>query len=169
MQMSKKSILLCIAAFLAAALVLAYAGYRLFRDDSTRVDPSVLHVAWITPLHDDEKTAALEQIMLKAVQDSGYSDVIHEVEVYDIPLVRGFDPATVLADSGHQLMLVPSSMGNAYFENEYVDFMFDFSDSQVFLDAEIEDHGVCLIDWESYGKAPKGQTDKFLAILNAID
>lgn len=169
MQMSKKSILLCIAAFAAAALVLAYIGYLMFRDDSTRVAPDVLHVGWITPLHDDEKTAALEEIFLKAVQDSGYGDVIKEVEVYDIPLVRGFDPATVLADSGHQLVLVPCQMGNAYLENDYVDYMFDFSETQSFLDAGIEDHGICMIDWESYNKAPKGQTDKFLAILNAID
>lgn len=168
-MMSRKSKLLCIAAFLAAALILGYIFYLMARDDSTRVDPDVLHVGWITPLHDDEKSAALEEIFLKAIQDAGYADEYQSVEVYDIPLVQGFDPATVLADSGHQMMLVPSSMGNAYLENEYVDFMFDFSDSESFLDAGIEDHGVCMIDWESYNKAPKGQTDKFLAILNAID
>lgn len=167
MEMSKTSKILCAGAFALAVIVLAFVMYLMFRDDS-RSEPDVMHIGWITIAHNEAKTAALQDIFMEAIENAGYSDEFKSVEIYDILSTEKMFDGAIFGNSDYQMFLMPSAMGERYLENEFFDICVDFTDAQPLIDAGIEDHSVCLIDWESVNKAPKGQTDKLLAILEAI-
>lgn len=169
-MMSKKSKITCIAVAGAAVIVLAVVAFLMLRDNN-KVDPESVSIAWVTTVRDEEKAIALEDVFQAALESSGYSDEFENaaVFVHTLALDSTFDPAMGFAVPDYQMVLVDRWRGDTYLKNEYVDILVDLSDSQALLDIGVEDHCVCLIDWESADKAPAGYTNKLLAILDAID
>lgn len=169
-MMSKKDKFLCVGAFGAAFIVLSIVALLMLRDGS-QIDPYTMRVAWVTADQDwHVKSVVLESAFQEALESSGYSDEIEDARarISNLSLDSTLDPAIAFAVPDYQMVLTPLSMGENYLANEYVDFLVDLSDSQALLDAGLEDHCVCLIDWESVNKAPEGQTDRLLAILEEL-
>lgn len=167
MEMSRKSKFLCAGAFALAVIVLGFVMYLMFRDDS-QSEPDVLHIGWITIAHNEAKTLALQEIFTEAIENAGCSDEFKSVEIYDILSTEKMLDGAIFANSDYQMILMPSAMAERYLENEFFDICINLTDAQPLIDAGIEDHSICLIDWESVDKAPEGQTDRLLAILEAI-
>lgn len=164
---SRKINILTGGAFALAIIVLAFVMFLMLRDDN-HSEPDVLHIGWLTLAHNESKTAALQGIFMEAIETSGCSDTFKSVEIYDILTTEDMLDGAIFGNSDYQLFLMPSARGESFLEQEFFDICVDFTDAQPLLDAGIEGHSFCLIDWESMNKAPKGQTDKLLAILEAI-
>lgn len=168
-MMSKKSKITCIAVAGVAVIVLAVVAFLMLRDNN-KVDPEAVSIAWVTTLRDEEKAIALEDVFQAALESSGYSDEFEDAAVFVHILTPDYtlDPSIGFAVPDYQMMLVDRWRGDSYLKNESVDIMVDLSDSQALLDIGVEDHCVCLIDWESADKAPEGYTNKLLAILEEL-
>lgn len=164
---SRKINILTGGVFALAVIVLAFVMFLMFRDDN-HSEPDVLHIGWLTLAHDEAKTTALQEIFMDAIDAAGCSDEFKSVEIFDILTTEDMLDGAIFGRSDYQLFLMPSARGERYLEQEFFDICVDFTDAQPLIDAGIEGHSFCLIDWESMNKAPKGQTDKLLAILEAI-
>lgn len=164
---SRKINILTGGVFALAIIVLAFVMFLMLRDDS-QSEPDVLHIGWLTNAHNEAKTAALKEIFMEAIETSGCSDKFKSVEVYDILTTEDMLDGAIFGNSDYQLFLMPSARGEKYLEQEFFDICVDLTDAQQLIDSGVEGHSFCLIDWESVNKAPKGQTDKLLAILEAI-